>query len=70
MDAMKKPEKIAASLSSAGAPDLARRLIEAFNLEDDLSLASMLDDELTAQAASLRGLIPDEAFEDDEPDDG
>ena len=68
MDAREKPKKIAASLKSAGASDLARRLIEAFNLEDelDVTVASWLDVALDAQIASVRDLIPDAAYKDDD----
>lgn len=66
MGARKKSQKIAASLRSAGSHDLARRLIEAFNLEDeiDVAVASWLDNRVTVE--SVRPYIPDEAYEDED----
>lgn len=71
MDAKKRPREIAASLKSTGASDLARRLIEAFNLEDelDVTVASWLDAELRVQVASVHRLIPTAAYQDDDGDD-
>ena len=69
MDATKrKPIAIAASLESAGASDLARRLIEAFDLENefDIATAEWLDRELNVQIASVRDLIPTGAYHDDD----
>jgi|GEM_PF-6692297 len=67
MGARKKPNRVAASLKSAGATDLARRLVEAFNLEDelDVTVAAWLDAELDVQVASVRDFIPDAAYQDD-----
>jgi hypothetical protein len=64
MGANKTPKKIAASLRSAGASDLARRLIEAFNLEAeiDTATASWLDNEVGAAVEEVRAYIPDEAY--------
>lgn len=66
MGARKRSQKIAASLRSAGSHDLARRLIEAFNLEDeiDVAVASWLDSD--EAVASVRDLIPVEAYEADD----
>jgi len=68
MGARNRSQKIAASLRSAGSHDLARRLIEAFNLEDeiDVAVASWLDSELDVAVASVRELIPVEAYEVDD----
>lgn len=68
MDAKKKREAVAASLKSAGAPDLARRLIEAFNLDDDfdVTVASWVDEEMDVQVATVHDLIPDAAYRDDD----
>lgn len=65
MGARNKPKKIAASLRSAGSHDLARRLIEAFNLEDeiDVVVASWLDDQPEETLGAVRPFIPAEAYE-------
>ena len=71
MGARNRSKKIAASLRSAGSHDLARRLIEAFNLEDeiDVAVASWLDSELDEAVGSARNYIPAEAYEDEDADD-
>lgn len=69
MGARKKQAKtVAAQLKSAGANDLARRLIEAFDLDDEFNVtaASWLDAELDVQVASVHRLIPDDAYGDDD----
>ena len=68
MGARNKTHRVAASLRSAGSHDLARRLIEAFNLEDeiDVAVASWLDTELDVQVASVRQYIPAEAYDDED----
>jgi hypothetical protein len=71
MGAKKRSQRIAASLRSAGSHDLARRLIEAFNLEDeiDVAVASWLDSELDEAVGSARHYIPAEAYEDEDASD-
>jgi len=68
MGAREKPQKVAASLRSAGAHDLARRLIEAFDLDDEfnVAVASWLDADLDVQVASVHRYIPDDAYGDDD----
>lgn len=68
MGARKQPKTVAASLKSAGADDLARRLIEAFDLDDEFNVtaAAWLDADLDVQVASVRRYIPDDAYGDDD----
>lgn len=66
MGARRRSQKEA--VRSLSSHDLARRLIEAFNLEDeiDVAVASWLDSELDVQIASVQEFIPAEAYEDDD----
>ena len=68
MGARNKSRKVAASLRSAGSHDLARRLIEAFNLEDeiDVAVASWLDSDMDVAVAATRPFIPIAAYEEED----
>lgn len=79
MSRTKKAQKIARNLRSAGKPDLATRLIEAFNLDktrgrsdldlDDIDEMDVDDEEVAQSVADLERYIPVSASMPDELDD-